>query len=1552
MFNWNGPMRGPGFPQSQPMMPMSGSHMSQMSYQGGHPQWGQQAGMGMMMGLGWTPANQAHMFPQMMPGMVSMPVTPMMGGLGPAGSMAPAPPSQPPPPLPAEPPPPSPSAPRARSSPSPGHVHPPGLAPGQVHPGGPAPQQVRSQGVATRESNPRQGPATGSSAASGLQSDTEKAESDPLLVAELEKVKLEEVMFVEQYRQWKQQYDDWRTQNQNHPNKEQFGQYLEQWKTYEVQMESRRITIHTRKQQLENELARISAASASKAEAARLGSFVPSFKAVDSSQASSGKSAWDQGTQNVSQSSQDLQGTQNVSQSSRDLKGTQNVSQSSQDLQGTQNVSQSSQGVAVGGRENRLLNDQRAAPCGPGPGERFAGSGSVGPAIPGRMNQFAENMGNGGKATPVTVEEKGEEDMNLDEEEGEAGGAGIIEGGQQAEGNVWQGQQTPGTESLNQQSAGDWNSWNRAQENQWAGGVPRSARETGWADQTGRDRNLQQPTDSVRGQYGDGWTDSNPPAGLPFGSEAGQDVDSRVLRPGDLNTLGAATDGSSREGYSDRYYNDENDFRNFSQAGPGGGQFHRGGEPAIHRGRGGEFIRGRGRGEDFHRGMGVDPHRGRGGHFPLGRGDGPRGTEFSQGMATDYHSEDAGAMFSHSFRSEEFDHMEGPMRGRGGFYARGRGLPSLLSLGRGDGPRGTEFSQGMASDYHSENRGAVFNHSLHSEGFDPMGGPLRGRGGLSARGRGLPSLLSLEFNNRNQFSDLDLREGETAGPVVPAQADAGNENLFEGRVGREGQGYLNDDYEGSGSLPTSGRGFSQRGGLEHRGAAYRTPGGLVSENRGAAYRAPGGLVSEQFDGNLSLGQGSQRPIPGQDGLPWRPGANTSLTDVQYGADYARRPPLSSREGAPGQPEDDLQRLGEFAEANKLRQPDGPTPRDTTSDRGQIAKPDVSTDKNVWNNQPGDNISDRCSQQVAAGNVPVPGRERARRMSGHDDGQLQTKRGRFQSEEDRDENRVSLFATAGYDTPTERKRFLPAESIDYGHKGIDREKRSVQPAQVIDYGHGQSEVKISGVDLDAADQVDRPATNTIRGESDLLSDQVDRPATNTIREGQDRSRMSELRESQDRSRVSELREGQDRSRMTEQREGQDRSRVPELTKVQDRSRVPELTKVQDRSRVPELTKGQERSRLPELRDREASLRRTDVARRGDSPPSRRGDEFADQDLRLFEAAGVSSQRMWLSDDTDLRDDNRGSRAPLRQRDRFAEEEDLRGSRRSGLGSRDDGRRSRDKDSEAVRLLPRDDVRSTDYLEKHDDYYGRRSDMYDRRIQDPYLDRSSDYMRQREERQSGDVFPGRDGRYSSNSDVGLHGQDRDRLGRPLSPAIRDSTLLTTPPPQSKPESVKVEDLLCPPNRDSRPPQIVTIIRGLPGSGKTYVSKLLREKEISCGGSAPRMLCLDDYFMVDLEQEVPDPDTGKKVKKRVLEYEYEQALEDPYRQSLLKSFKKTIDDGFFPFIIVDATNEKVAHFSEFWSYAKSKGFQVYVGELTVDVATCIQRNVHHWTEWDIEK
>lgn len=92
---------------------------------------------------------------------------------------------------------------------------------------------------------------------------------------------------------------------------------------------------------------------------------------------------------------------------------------------------------------------------------------------------------------------------------------------------------------------------------------------------------------------------------------------------------------------------------------------------------------------------------------------------------------------------------------------------------------------------------------------------------------------------------------------------------------------------------------------------------------------------------------------------------------------------------------------------------------------------------------------------------------------------------------------------------------------------------------------------------------------------------------------------------------------------------------------------------------------------------------------------------------------------------------------------------------------------------------------------------------------------------------------------------------------------------------------------------------------------------------GGSAPRILSLDDYFMVEQEKEIIED--GRKVTIKEMKYEYEECMEASYRTSLIKSFKKTITDGYFNFIIVDNVNDKVKYFGEMWSFAKQNGFQV---------------------------
>ncbi|XP_013136278.1 PREDICTED: YLP motif-containing protein 1-like isoform X2 [Papilio polytes] len=164
------------------------------------------------------------------------------------------------------------------------------------------------------------------------------------------------------------------------------------------------------------------------------------------------------------------------------------------------------------------------------------------------------------------------------------------------------------------------------------------------------------------------------------------------------------------------------------------------------------------------------------------------------------------------------------------------------------------------------------------------------------------------------------------------------------------------------------------------------------------------------------------------------------------------------------------------------------------------------------------------------------------------------------------------------------------------------------------------------------------------------------------------------------------------------------------------------------------------------------------------------------------------------------------------------------------------------------------------------------------------------------------------------------------------------------------VMIDDILEPPGREMRPNKIVIFLRGLPGSGKSYLAKLIRDKEAEYGGTA-RIMSIDDYFMQEDEVEVNDPVTGKSVKKPTLKYEYEANMEESYLNSLRRAFKRSITDGYFTFIIFDAVNECLNSYSEVWNYARQHGFQAYVCTMEGDVATCHKRNIHNRTLEDIE-
>ncbi|CAB4058895.1 YLPM1 [Lepeophtheirus salmonis] len=122
-------------------------------------------------------------------------------------------------------------------------------------------------------------------------------------------------------------------------------------------------------------------------------------------------------------------------------------------------------------------------------------------------------------------------------------------------------------------------------------------------------------------------------------------------------------------------------------------------------------------------------------------------------------------------------------------------------------------------------------------------------------------------------------------------------------------------------------------------------------------------------------------------------------------------------------------------------------------------------------------------------------------------------------------------------------------------------------------------------------------------------------------------------------------------------------------------------------------------------------------------------------------------------------------------------------------------------------------------------------------------------------------------------------------------------TEEPSEPKELTVDIDELIQPPGRYTRPPKILIIFRGLPGSGKTYTVKAIKSLEAELGSETPRILSLDDYFECD----------GK--------YEYEASMEDKYRQ------------------------------------IHSNSIHVYIAELEAGLSVCLERNVHQRNSKEIE-
>ena len=129
-----------------------------------------------------------------------------------------------------------------------------------------------------------------------------------------------------------------------------------------------------------------------------------------------------------------------------------------------------------------------------------------------------------------------------------------------------------------------------------------------------------------------------------------------------------------------------------------------------------------------------------------------------------------------------------------------------------------------------------------------------------------------------------------------------------------------------------------------------------------------------------------------------------------------------------------------------------------------------------------------------------------------------------------------------------------------------------------------------------------------------------------------------------------------------------------------------------------------------------------------------------------------------------------------------------------------------------------------------------------------------------------------------------------------------------------------------------------------------KLEEEKWVS-DSEKPKILSIDNYFMSEQEQIISNINHANK-KQIVMKYEYDETMDEAYQRSLVKSFKKTIDDDLFRFVLVDMINDKLAKLEEMSFYATVRGFQVYVIEVENDLELGFIRNEHARTQTEIKK
>lgn len=164
-----------------------------------------------------------------------------------------------------------------------------------------------------------------------------------------------------------------------------------------------------------------------------------------------------------------------------------------------------------------------------------------------------------------------------------------------------------------------------------------------------------------------------------------------------------------------------------------------------------------------------------------------------------------------------------------------------------------------------------------------------------------------------------------------------------------------------------------------------------------------------------------------------------------------------------------------------------------------------------------------------------------------------------------------------------------------------------------------------------------------------------------------------------------------------------------------------------------------------------------------------------------------------------------------------------------------------------------------------------------------------------------------------------------------SYEDPNFFTVPRKYSE-DPLSIKDLLDFPGRSYRPSKIVFIIRGLPGSGKTHLARLIKEnEETNSQLTKIRLISMDNYYLSELDDhDRYRNDNGISRSPPMRTYDFDPSKEIQYKFMFFRDFREIITAGSYNFIILDSVNSTINDVRNFYTCAIEKNYIPYVIEM----------------------